>query len=283
VLGGAGGRGAAPVGVVLALLEAGVEPPERLIGVSVGALNAATLAAYPSLAGAHMLRQIWHSQLARDVFRAHPLGWVLSRIRGRTLSALPASNVARLLARSIQLTGIDSFEKLQVPLEVLATDIGAGRPHVFCRGQLLPPLLASTAIPGVFPHVEIEGARYLDGGIVDNLPISRAVETGAREILAVELMAGPELDRAPASWSELMSRTLQLSLHYRTLSDYERLKDRARIVVVCPVLAPTEGVDLRRERVDVIIEGARAGMARLLEDRGRRLFSRSGLYYVDVE
>ena len=152
VLGGGGARGAAQVGVLQALFEVGLEPPRRLVGVSVGALNAATLAAYPSRAGAAMLRELWFSRLAQDVFRLHPLGVVLNRLRGDTLSAMPATNVTRLIERAIQLIGIETFEDLRVPLEVLATDIGAGRPHVFRGGRLLPALRASTAIPASSPR-----------------------------------------------------------------------------------------------------------------------------------
>src|SRR5262249_56194269 len=97
VLGGGGARGAAQVGALLGLFEAGVEPPGRLIGVSVGALNGAVIAAYPSLSGAEMLRELWLSRLAREVFRVHPLGFVLSRLRGGGLAAMPASNVPRLI------------------------------------------------------------------------------------------------------------------------------------------------------------------------------------------
>jgi NTE family protein len=280
VLGGGGARGAAQVGALIALFEAGIEPPERLIGVSVGALNGATLAAFPSLAGARMLRESWLSPLARDVFRADPLDIVLHRLRGGPVSALPATNVTRLIERGTQLTGIDTFEGLRVPLDVLATDVGAGELRVFRGGPLLPALLASVAIPGVFPAVEIEGAGYLDGGVIDNLPISHAVEAGCREILAIGLMASHPLERPPRSWVELISRTMQLSLHQRMLSDYERLKDWARIVLICPVLAPGDGVDMHRDRVERIIEAARAGVRRLLETGGRRLLTRSGLHYV---
>src|SRR5205807_8705988 len=122
-----------------------------------------------------------------------------------------------------QLTGIDSFERCRVPLQAVATDIRAGQARVFDRGPLLPALRASTAIPGVFPAVEIDGVGYLDGGIVDNMPITLALESGAREVLGVALMAGGELEQRPASWAELMARTLQLSLHQRMLSDFERV------------------------------------------------------------
>lgn len=247
-----------------------------------GALNAATIAAYPALAGASMLRELWFSRLARDVFRVHPLGIVMSRLRGGWVSAVPGSNVRRLLERSIQLIGIDSFEGLRVPLEVLATDIGGGRARVFSSGPLLPALQASTAIPGVFPVVEIDGTGYLDGGIVDNMPIDLALEEGGREVLGIGLMAGGELDRPPTTLGELVGRTLQLSLHQRMLSDFERLKRRARVVILCPVLAPGDGVDMQPKHVEALIERTRQAALQLLRQRGRRLFRESGVHYLDV-
>jgi NTE family protein len=283
VLGGGGARGAAQVGALLALFESGLEPPERLVGVSVGALNAATLAAYPSAAGAAMLRELWFSRLARDVFRVHPLGIVLNRLRGEGLSAMPATNVTRLIERAIQLIGIDTFERLRVPLAVLATDIGAGRARVFRSGPLLPALRASTAIPGVFPAVQIEGAGYLDGGIVDNLPIGVALAEGGREVLGIDLMAGGELERPPATWAELMGRTLQLSLHQRMLADFERLRRRGRVTILCPVLGPGDGVDMAPRHVESLIERTRRATLRYLEERGRRLFRDSGVHFIRLE
>jgi NTE family protein len=271
------------VGALLALFEAGLEPPARLVGASVGALNGATIAAYPSIAGAGMLRQIWVSPQARNVFRAQPLGVVFTRLRSGSLTALPAANVRRVIERAVQLMGVDTFEALQVPLQVVATDIGAGRPHVFSKGLLAPALQASTAIPGVFPAVEIDGTGYLDGGIVDNMPISLAVEEGGREILGIELMAGGELERHPRSWSDLMARTLQLTLHHRMLADFERLRHRARVVLLCPVLPPTAGTDMRRESVEALIESTRAATMRLLTVHGRRLFKQSAIHYLNLD
>jgi NTE family protein len=268
------------VGVLQALFESGLEPPERLIGVSVGALNAATIASYPSRAGAAMLRELWFSRLAQDVFRVHPLGIVINRIRGENLAAMPATSVIRLIERAIQLTGIDCFERLRVPLAVLATDIGAGRAHVFRSGPLLPALRASTAIPGVFPAVQIDDAGYLDGGIVDNMPLSLALAEGGREVLGIELMAGGELERPPTTWAELMGRTLQLSLHQRMLSDFERLRRRGRVSVLCPVLGPTDGIDMDPRHIAALIDRTRRATRRFLEERGRRVFRESGVHYI---
>ena len=123
VLGGGGARGAAQVGVLQALFEAGVEGPVAVVGTSVGALNGSAIAAYPSLAGTMMLREVWMSRQAVDVFRAHPLGVILSGLRRDQVSAFPQQNIRRLIQRAQALTGITTFEQLRVPLAVVATDL----------------------------------------------------------------------------------------------------------------------------------------------------------------
>jgi NTE family protein len=283
VLGGGGARGAAQVGVLQALFEAGVEAPVSIVGVSVGALNGSAIAAYPSLAGSMMLRELWVSPQALAVFRAHPLGVILSGIRRDRLSALPQENVRRLVARAEALTGMSTFEQLRLPFAVVATDFNSGTPAVFRSGALTPALLASTAIPGLFPSVMIEGREHMDGGVVDNTPLDIAVHGGARDVLAISLMGGGEQEKVTATWSGLIARTLQLSLHHQMLSDYERLRDRARIVVLCPVTSPTTSWEMRRPHVEAVMEGARVATAALLGRRGSRLFRHSAIHYLDLE
>jgi len=117
VLGGGGARGAAQVGVLQALFEAGVEPPAALVGTSVGALNGASIAAYPSLAGTMMLREVWLSRQAAAVFQAHPLGVIISGLRRDGLNLMPQDNVRRLLERAASLTRqLLAFSRRQVLL-----------------------------------------------------------------------------------------------------------------------------------------------------------------------
>ncbi len=282
VLGGGGARGAAQVGVLQALFEANIEGPAAVVGTSVGALNGASIAAYPSLAGTMMLREVWMSRQALSVFQAHPLGIIVSGVRRDQLSAFPQRNVRRLIDRAQALTGITTFEQLRVPLAVVATDLNAGKPAVFRSGDLTPALLASTAIPGVFPMVRINDREHLDGGIVQNTALNIAVDDGAKEILAIILMAGGEYERAPAGFGELIARTLQLSLHHQMLSDYERLRQRCRIVVFCPVTTPTATWEMKREHVEAVMESSRVAMAALLHQRGSRLFRHSGIHYLQL-
>jgi NTE family protein len=282
VLGGGGARGAAQVGVLQAMFEADIEAPVAIVGTSVGALNGASIAAYPSLAGTMMLREVWMSRAALSVFQAHPLGLLVSGIRRDQLSAFPQRNVRRLIERAQALTGVTTFEQLRVPLAVVATDLNAGKPAVFRSGELTPALLASTAIPGVFPMVRINDREHLDGGVVQNTPLNIAVDGGAREILAIGLMAGGEYERPPVGFGELIARTLQLSLHHQMLSDYERLRGRCRIVIFCPITTPTASWEMKREHIESVMESSRAAMAQLLRQRGSKLFRHSGIHYLSL-
>jgi NTE family protein len=282
VLGGGGARGAAQVGVLQGLFEAGIEPPVSLVGVSVGALNGSCIAAYPSPAGVMMLRELWMSRQALDVFHAHPLGVILSGLHRGQVSALPQANVRRLVERAQALTGITTFEQMRVPLAIVATDLNSGKPAVFRAGALTPALLASTAIPVIFPSVRIEGREHMDGGIVDNTPMDIAIDDGAKHVLAISLMAGAENEQAPTTWSELIARTLQLALHHQMLSDYERLRDRARITVLCPITAPTATWEMKRDHIDEVVESARAATARLLAQKGSRWMRHSGIQYLEL-
>jgi NTE family protein len=283
VLGGGGARGAAQVGVLQALFEAGVDPPIKIVGTSVGALNGSAIAAYPSLAGTMMLREVWVSRQAIEVFRAHPVGMILSGLKRDQVSAFPQQNIRRLIERAQALTGITTFEQLRVPLAVVATDLNAGKPAVFRAGDLTPALLASTAIPGLFPTVRIGDREHFDGGVVDNTPLNIAVDDGAKEILAISLMGGGEYAVVPNSLPELIARTLQLSLHHQMLADYEKLRERSRIVVLCPVTSPTATWDMKRDRLDAVMESSRVATAALLSRRGPKLFRHSGIHYMELQ
>jgi NTE family protein len=282
VLGGGGARGAAQVGVLQALFEAGVEAPAAIIGTSVGALNGASIAAYPSLAGTMMLREVWMSRPALRVFETHPLSLIASGVRRDQLGVFPQENVRRLIERAQALTGMTTFEQLHVPLAVVATDLNAGKPAVFRSGDLTPALLASTAIPGIFPMVRVNDREHLDGGVVENTPLNIAVDDGAKDILAISLMAGGEYEGPPTGFAELIARTLQLSLHHQMLSDYERLRGRSRIVVFCPVTTLTATWEMKREHLEAVMESSRAAMSELLHERGSKVFRHSGIHYLQL-
>jgi len=122
----------------------------------------------------------------------------------------------------------------------------------------------------------------MDGGVVDNTPLDIAVDAGARDVVAISLMAGGENEMAPSSWSELIARTLQLTLHHQMLSEYERLRDRARITVLCPVTSPTATWQMKRVHLEAVMESSREATVALLARRGSRLFRHSGIHYLTL-
>lgn len=267
VLGGGAARGAAQVGVLRALLEAGVPPPDRIIGVSVGALNGVVLARHPSLAGVQMLEATWSSRLATDVFRAHPVESLLTRLSGTgNLSLLRPTALSRLVLRQLSLLGVSTFEDLTLPLEVVVTSLGDGQAHALRRGQLYPALIASTAIPGVFPGAEVDGERYYDGGVADNDPLARAVQEGADEVLAVTLCGTAGGTARPRRWLELLGQSVAVMLNQRMLADFDRVRARARVLVFAPQLPPGSAWSLRPVDVSRLVSRTREAAARWLDE-----------------
>ena len=176
VLSGGGVLGAVQVGQLRALIEAGIVP-DALIGTSVGALNAAAIAADPTPAGVDLLADVWTSLHGDDLFPGTRLQRALHFVRKG--DHLYSNDGIRALVRKLPVT---SFEEMQKPLSIIAANLRTGAEHIFESGPIAPPLIATTALPGIFPPVLIDGELYVDGGIVNNVPISVAVAMGARRI-----------------------------------------------------------------------------------------------------
>ncbi len=175
VLSGGGSLGAWQVGQLRALLEAGVEP-DLLMASSVGAMNAALIAEEPAPSGAARLADVW-----RRTEREHVLPrWGWPRLRALSRKALyPNDGVRRLVEDNI------SYRRLEdsvIPLHIVTTSLDTGRARVLSRGPVIETILASTAIPGIYPPVEIDGERLVDGGLASNVPVDPAVEAGADEV-----------------------------------------------------------------------------------------------------
>jgi NTE family protein len=176
VLSGGGVLGAAQVGQLRALIEAGIIP-DVLVGTSVGALNASAIAADPTPAGVDRLADVWTSLRGDDLFPGTRVQRALHFVRKG--DHLYSNDGIRALVRRLP---VRSFEEMQKPLYIVAANLRTGAEHVFESGSVAAPLVATTALPGIFPPVLIDGELYVDGGIVNNVPISVAVELGARRI-----------------------------------------------------------------------------------------------------
>jgi NTE family protein len=182
VLSGGGNLGALQIGMMRALLEHDIRP-DLIVGCSVGAINGAALAEDPTLAGALRLERLWRALDGRELM---PAGWLPNTVAiARRGEAIHESNgLRRHLEQSLTAR---TFEELAVPFQCVATDVVGVREVWFRSGPLIAPILASAALPAVYPAVEIDGVRYLDGGIVDDVPMSRAVELGARTLYVLQV------------------------------------------------------------------------------------------------
>lgn len=180
VMGGGGHNGAAEVGMLRALFESGITP-NLVLGTSVGAVNGAAIAHKPSLDGVKELRETWLTLEGERIFGGSMISSAAYFVRSRTHlhSNLP---FRRLLERTLP----PAFEDLTIPFQCVAACIERASEHWFETGPLAEAILASAALPGVLPPVEIDGEHFVDGGIVNSIPISRAVELGAREIYILQ-------------------------------------------------------------------------------------------------
>ena len=190
VLSGGANLGSLHVGMLKALLEAGIKP-DVVVGTSIGAVNAAHLAFDPSLENLEGLEECWRSVRARDIFPFSPVR--NARALFREGAFFSSHRWRDFLTERLQ---YETFEETAVPLRITATDYEEGRSIVFDSGSVVEAVLASTSLPAIFPPHEIDGHYYLDGAISDQLPLKVALEAGAHTVYVMAVnVPSPPLDR----------------------------------------------------------------------------------------
>lgn len=190
VFAGGGSLGAIQVGMLLALLQAGVRP-DFVVGSSVGAINAAYFAGAPDIAGVTRLAAIWTSLRRADIFPL-TLSGALSLFRHPDHIVDPG-HLRRLIEDNL---AFDRLEDARLPLHVMATDLH-GNGVRLSAGPAADAILASAAVPGVFPQVVIDGRHLMDGAIAANTPLRLAVELGAKRIVVLPTGYACALKEAP--------------------------------------------------------------------------------------
>ncbi|MFT3873601.1 MAG: patatin-like phospholipase family protein [Nocardioides sp.] len=183
VLGGGGVLGAVEVGMLRALLERDIRP-DLVLGTSVGALNGAMVASDPHLGVVERLVGLWQAAAETgDVYGDRPLRTMRRAVSTRThiYSAEP------LKQRLRDEIGDLTFEELPVRFQVCAASIERAAEHWFSNGSVVDAVIASAAVPGLLPPAEVGGEHYLDGGIVNSIPVGRAVQLGADRIFVLQV------------------------------------------------------------------------------------------------
>jgi NTE family protein len=190
VLGGGGSRGIAHIGVVEVLQRENV-PIELIVGTSMGAI-----------VGALYALEIPPQEMTRSISN-----WQGSNIFAMNLFSARARQ--RQIARELALfLGEKTFDDLSISLAVMAVDMDTGREVVLDSGPLLPAILASSAVPAVFPPVEIDGMKLADGGVIDSLNTEVAFARGANRVIAVDIY--PQLE--PDRWNDPLGAIMGLEL-----------------------------------------------------------------------
>jgi NTE family protein len=184
VLGGGGVLGAVEVGMLRALFERGIAP-DLVLGTSIGALNGAMVAREPELGVIDKLTELWKGARAggSEVYGDRPLRTVRRAVSTGThlWSSRP---LQQALAEEF---GDVTFEELPVRFQVCAASIERAAEHWFDSGPLVDAVVASAAVPGLLPPAKVGDEHYLDGGIVNSIPLGRAVQLGATRVFVLQV------------------------------------------------------------------------------------------------
>jgi NTE family protein len=230
VLSGGASLGAIQVGMLQALYEREIAP-ELIVGTSVGAINGAYIASRsPTPETAESLARIWRGLRTAQVFPPNPVTATLGLL-GRRDHLIPNAGLVALLERYQQ---FDRLEQAPVPFHVIATDVRSGAERRLSEGDARAAVLASSAIPGVFPSVAFEGADLFDGGVANNTPISDAAELGADRIYVLPTGTTCELPAAPDGAIPMLVHAITLLINQRVTQDIERFSASAELIVLPP-------------------------------------------------
>jgi NTE family protein len=253
-----------------ALLDRGVRP-ELVVGTSVGALHGAMVAADPTPAAVRKLESAWKELAGLGVLGRSWFTDAVSLLRSRThvRSNVPMRRLAE------RLLPVQTFEELAVPFQCVAASIERFSEHWFSTGPLVDAILASAAVPGILPPVEIGGEHFIDGGIVNSIPIDRAVELGAEEIYVLHAGRIEQPLDAPRSLRDVGFVAFEISRRHRFVREIAAVPEGVTVHVL-PTGDPSPGRfnDLSQlrfrdfSRVDRRIAFAYAATAVYLDGQG---------------
>lgn len=247
VLSGGGAKAAWDAGVIRGLVDAGV-PIALVAGSSAGALNAVMLAD----GRLDRLETLWRTVTREHVYFLKPgvvfagllPGWGTALALGSMSSLMHPGPLRELIASTIDL---DRVRGSMTRVVVVTTDLVRRQPRVFDNATVtVDVLMAATALPGVFPPVEVDGDWLVDGGLVARAPVLEALERGAgvrRAIVAVSYATG-EGGRQPAGMRAALEEAFETAMVHQIGRDVELARRRHPDVDI-QVLAPSAPLDLR--------------------------------------
>ena len=233
VLSGGASLGSLQVGMLQALLENGVEP-DFVVGTSAGAINAAYFSMSPTIAGVENLAKLWQGMKRSDVFPFRPALGFLGFV-GRRDHLCSSGPVLALLQSQY---GDQRLENSSVPAHVIAADLSSGKEVCISTGSSADAVLASASLPGIFPPVKIEGRLLIDGGVINNAPISHAVRLGATTIYVLACGHACALPKPPTGALGVVLQSVSVLIGRQLVHDVDRFEpqhDLRVIPQICPL------------------------------------------------
>lgn len=270
VLGGGGRWGAVEVGMLRALVDAGIRP-DLILGTSIGAFNGAAFAADPTPAGIETLHRLWADVAASDLLDAN----VFDRVRNAARLRVAIQDPEPLRDMLEQMLLARTFEELAVDFQCVAASIERAAEHWFTEGDLIEALLASAAVPTLFPPVEIDGEHFYDGGLVNSVPVDRAVELGATEIYVLQVGRLEQPLRAPTKFYEPAILAFEIARRHR----FGSIRDRIPAGVELHILPSANDVEFDDPRqlkwsdlgeTGTLIDGAYNASTMYLDERRKQ-------------
>lgn len=227
VLSGGATLGAFQVGVIDVMARRGIIP-DLLVGTSVGAINAAFWAMHPQPDAGERLLNLWLSCNRATMFPDGPLPMV-----GRLFQRKNHLTTQRELERLLHASIVDGarIETAQIPLALVATEADHGGRVVLTHGPMLAGVLASSAIPGLWPAVEIGGRRLVDGGLVANCDVEAAIEQGMTDVILVDVMSDG-LQNQNMNVGQVLEHSLRIAVRRQTEMAITAFSGRARIALL---------------------------------------------------
>jgi len=252
VFAGGGARGSAQIGMLQALVARGITA-DAVYGASVGAINAAGYCGAPTAHGVDALAERWRAITREDIFPQgrFPTPW---RFFQQRESVHPNDGIRKVIESGLLFTRL---EDSPIPLEVVATSLTDGRMQWFSEGPAAERIQASAALPALLPPVTIDGEAFIDGGVVDNVPIGRAMAQGAERIFV--LLCGP-LRYTPHRYRRPIEGVLTaffIAVHARFARELEHLPDGIEVVVLTVDTEPVSRYD-DFSGTDALISAGRA-------------------------
>jgi NTE family protein len=246
---------------MLKALDGAKIAPDFVVGASVGAINAAYYAASPDADGIARLERIWRGLRSVDIFPFSMLGTAMCLVGRRDHLAFP-HRLRTLIEVELP---YQRLEDAPLPCHVIATDILDGTEVTLSSGDAAQALLASAAIPAVFPSVTIAERALMDGGIASNTPISAAFALGATRVIVLPTGLPCALHKPPRGAIAIAMHALNLLSMRQLLADVDRFADRCELVVI-PPLCPLATNTYDFSRTGELIHRAEAATRRWLAD-----------------